>query len=331
MARCLLGFGANLGDPPGQIAAALRQLTARGDVRLCAVSSTWTTRPVGGPPDQPPYRNAAALIETRLSPDELWGRTQAVESALGRERSQVWGPRLIDIDLLLYEDAIVRQPGLRIPHPLMVARRFALGPAAEIAPQLQHPILGWTLERLWEHLTTVPPRFVLVGCQDNAARAAIATAAGAVPIVDPARASPATGGRSPVPDYRWQLELLERRVAALRQSGWAAPHLDRWLLCEYWLDESWLQAQATLSGEDWRRFAEEFARQTQDIAPPKLVILVVGSKQESDRPVLAAAASNVTGLRQRLIAQGTTPFVEVEATTPDDVVRVAAGAMLAMQ
>ena len=243
MPRCLLGIGANLGDPAGQIDDAVRRLTDHPQIQVQAVSRNWTTPPVGGPAGQAVFLNAAALIETDLSPDALLDQLQIIEDALGRTRSIPWDARPLDLDILLYGAAMVRQPSLRIPHPSMVARRFVLGPAAEIAPQQRHPLLGWSLARLWQHANSAPPRFALVGCRQPEVLQAVAAAAAATLLADVDAAMLASSPPSPVPDFCQQLELLKGRVEKLQQGGWNETALTQPLLCAFWIDESLVAAR----------------------------------------------------------------------------------------
>lgn len=143
-----LGLGSNLGDREAAIVGALARLAGRG-VSVRARSSTWLTEPVGGPP-QGFFLNAAAGVETGLAPLELLAAALEVEREMGRVRRERNGPRTIDVDLLLYGDRRVDEPGLTLPHPRLHERRFVLAPLAEIAPTLVHPVLGLTIAELLE-------------------------------------------------------------------------------------------------------------------------------------------------------------------------------------
>ncbi|AEU34402.1 2-amino-4-hydroxy-6-hydroxymethyldihydropteridine diphosphokinase [Granulicella mallensis] len=137
-----IALGSNLPSPFGDRAAnlqeALRRLEALG--RVTAVSSFHDTDPVGYE-DQPRFLNAAALLETELSPIDLLHGLLAIEHAMGRNRENAppKGPRVIDLDLLLSGDVVLQTPELTLPHPAMHERRFVLAPLAEIAPEMQHP------------------------------------------------------------------------------------------------------------------------------------------------------------------------------------------------
>jgi 2-amino-4-hydroxy-6-hydroxymethyldihydropteridine diphosphokinase len=132
-----IGLGANLGDREGNLRASLERLAELGPVRA---SSFRETDPVGVT-DQPRFVNAAAELETDVSPQELLAELLEIEHELGRDRARErrWGPRTIDLDLLLYGDEVLDEPGLTVPHPRLAERRFALEPLLELAPELRLP------------------------------------------------------------------------------------------------------------------------------------------------------------------------------------------------
>jgi 2-amino-4-hydroxy-6-hydroxymethyldihydropteridine diphosphokinase len=138
--RAYVGVGSNLGKPREAIAAALDLLRAEAGIEVVAVSSLFETEPVGYL-NQPRFLNGAAALETELAPRELLERLLQVERRLGRVRGEGprFGPRTIDLDLLLYGDEIVEEPGLTVPHPRLHERRFALEPLAELDPALEIP------------------------------------------------------------------------------------------------------------------------------------------------------------------------------------------------
>ena len=141
MTRAFVGLGANLGDRERTIAEAVRLLSERDGITVVAVSSLRETDPVGVV-DQPRFLNGAVLVETESSPRELLDALLAVEHELGRVRDRRWGPRTIDLDLLVYGDVRLDEPGLTVPHPRLHERRFALEPLAELDPGLVIPGLG---------------------------------------------------------------------------------------------------------------------------------------------------------------------------------------------
>ena len=140
-----LSLGSNLGDRAANLRAALAQLDVAG--RLLAVSAFYETQPVDVP-DQPWFLNCVAAIETDKTPRELLQLALRVEAAMGRLRMREKGARKIDIDVVLFGDWVVDEPGLKIPHPAMHQRRFVLKPLVEIAPEARHPGLGKTAQEL---------------------------------------------------------------------------------------------------------------------------------------------------------------------------------------
>jgi 2-amino-4-hydroxy-6-hydroxymethyldihydropteridine diphosphokinase len=149
--RAYVGLGANLGDRERALRRALELLGALPGVRVVAVSPFRETEPLGYL-DQPMFLNGAAALETELAPRELLDALLEVERELGRTREGPrFGPRTIDLDLLVYADEVVDEPGLTVPHPRLHERRFALEPLAELAPGLRVPGRG-TVETLLSEL-----------------------------------------------------------------------------------------------------------------------------------------------------------------------------------
>ena len=143
-----VALGSNLDDPRSQVERALAELPGLPATRLVAPSSLYRTRPFG-PVEQPDFVNAVAGLLTRLEPAELLAALQAIEQRLGRERPSVrWGPRRIDLDLLVQGGARSAGPGLELPHPGIAERPFVLVPLAEIAPELEVPGVGRVSELL---------------------------------------------------------------------------------------------------------------------------------------------------------------------------------------
>ena len=134
-----VGIGSNLGEPVRQVEAAFAALAGVPVTRLRARSPLYRSAPLG-PPEQPDYVNAAAELETRLPPAELLDALHGIEAKLGRTRAGPrWGPRTLDLDLLLYDDVVVSTPALTLPHPGLTTRNFVVYPLADIAPELVLP------------------------------------------------------------------------------------------------------------------------------------------------------------------------------------------------
>jgi len=136
-----VGLGANIGEPVAQLKSALSELARLPESSLLRVSSFYRSPP-WGIEAQPPFVNAVAELATSLSPEQLMASLLSIEHAAGRERSMRWGPRVLDLDLLVFGDFIIDRPGLRVPHPYLHQRAFVLVPLAEIAPDLMVPGLS---------------------------------------------------------------------------------------------------------------------------------------------------------------------------------------------
>jgi 2-amino-4-hydroxy-6-hydroxymethyldihydropteridine diphosphokinase len=161
MPRCYLGLGGNVG-PVEQTLQRVYQRLRSDDIRLIATSRILTTTAVGKDAGTA-FRNAAAAIETRLPPLDLLKRLNQIEADLGRERVIHWGPRTIDIDLLLYGDQTIDVEGLTVPHPACWYRSFVLTPLAEIAADVVHPVKQVTIGRLHEGFRVRPLPIAVAG------------------------------------------------------------------------------------------------------------------------------------------------------------------------
>lgn len=144
--RSAIALGSNLGDSLSILHDALNILAETPGVALQAQSSWYQTTPVG--PPQPDYINGCAVLETKLTPQEVLERLQNIESQFGRVRQERWGPRTLDLDFLLFDDLILQTPTLQLPHPRMRERAFVLVPLAEIAPDWIEPVSGKAIAQL---------------------------------------------------------------------------------------------------------------------------------------------------------------------------------------
>ncbi len=152
MATAYLGLGSNLGDRLALLREARRALGLTQGLRVSASSPLYETEPVGDPPGQGLYLNAVLEVEADFPPRRLLETALALETRLGRRRETPGGARTLDIDLLLFDDDILEEPGLILPHPRLHLRRFVLAPLCDLAPHLPHPVLGHTLGELLEVL-----------------------------------------------------------------------------------------------------------------------------------------------------------------------------------
>ena len=192
MARCLVSFGANIGDAWGTI----QQAAARLQEQLCGavsdrneapgetigeaafqLSRCYRTPPVGGPSGQPPFVNAVAGLTTNASVWDVWHCIRLIEKEFGRERNLRWEARRIDLDILLYDDARIWTPHFKVPHPRMCMRRFILLPAVDVARDWIDPVSGWTIGQLADNLRSGAGNFVLMAERESKAESLLAEVA----------------------------------------------------------------------------------------------------------------------------------------------------------
>jgi 2-amino-4-hydroxy-6-hydroxymethyldihydropteridine diphosphokinase len=274
--RSLIGCGANLGCPREQLNQAIDMLRFMPGVALLEVSQFMETRPVGGPPGQPAYLNAACLIETSFEPEELLAMLAAIENTLDRRREQRWGPRSIDLDLLLHGDRIIENERLQLPHPRMTTRRFVLEPAAEIASDLRHPQAGCTIGDLLENISQRHLHVAVVGipgsgCPEVASAVADVTLSRQLhaPAALPIAGGP--DGTAAEATAFWQ-ETLRQYAAPLKRSGWPGdPH---GTVADYWLETVRLAAERCLAPAGRREFLTAFDRLAAGTVPPHIVLFL---------------------------------------------------------
>ena len=156
MRRVYVGIGSNLGDREFLIRKAVEALRDLPQTHVIRVSSLYDTDPVGET-EQPPFLNAVAWVETELPARELLWQMLLIEKRMGRVRSRRWGPRPIDLDIVFYDDQIIDEPDLSVPHPEAHRRAFVLLPLVELDPDFRHPVTGETVRRMAQKLPPNPP------------------------------------------------------------------------------------------------------------------------------------------------------------------------------
>ena len=151
MVRAYIGLGSNLGDRSGNIEEAIDSLKAVDTIPVKKISSIYETEPEGVE-EQAHFLNCALEVETNLPPGKLLASLKAIERQMGRSGGKRWGPRVIDLDILLYGGLVMKEVDLEIPHPLLPERLFVLSPLSEIASEVVHPTLGKSISDLREQL-----------------------------------------------------------------------------------------------------------------------------------------------------------------------------------
>jgi 2-amino-4-hydroxy-6-hydroxymethyldihydropteridine diphosphokinase len=283
---------------------------------------------IGGPDGQPAFLNAAARLQTDLTPRQLLALLHETERQLGRVRERRWAARRIDLDLLLYDQRIIDTPTLVVPHPRMAFRRFVLVPAVEIAADMTHPGTGWALSRLLTHLdsaanylaVTGPPgvgktRLVAELCRSQGWRL----------VIDPCREMGLRqrDGNSAGSALQAEIELLGSRAKRLmvEDALWATGEV---VLSDYWLDQSLVYARQTLAGGPRDAFEAAWLRARENAVQPKILVLLDASEPPDGLPpsrVGDDTAQDWRRTRANLAAQarisGQGPLLRLQASDLD--------------
>ncbi|MGB1821425.1 MAG: 2-amino-4-hydroxy-6-hydroxymethyldihydropteridine diphosphokinase [Ilumatobacteraceae bacterium] len=159
---CLIAVGSNLGDRLGHLRAGLAAIDALPGVRVTAVSALYETAPVGGPDQQGPYLNGALRAETTCDAAELLAELHKIEAERNRVRRIRWGPRTLDLDLLVHGDTVSDTENLQVPHPRQHQRRFVLVPVCDIAADVVHPVIGRSMASLLNDVASTDGDLTLV-------------------------------------------------------------------------------------------------------------------------------------------------------------------------
>jgi 2-amino-4-hydroxy-6-hydroxymethyldihydropteridine diphosphokinase len=274
MARCLISLGANLGETGLKLDQAISLLESSGEIMVREKSRYFETLPVGGPTGQPKYLNAAVIVETSLKPLALLHQLQEIENRLGRTRSERWGPRTIDLDMLLYDDLSVDLPELKLPHPRISWRRFVLEPAAEIAADMVDPATGWTIGQLWENLNRLENPYIAIAGGIGAGKTELARELARDGQIDWV-AEQFDAGRlaqfyadpsATAPEV--ELEFLRERAQLLEASVLG---LSRPVVTDFWFEQSAAFARSWLSDEQFGPFMDTFEVCRKKVVQPTLV------------------------------------------------------------
>ncbi len=279
MARCLIGLGSNLGDRSAALSAAVACLECDGRLNLIAKSARRETRASGGPAGQKNFLNAAILVETALPPQAVLDLLLHIENRMGRVRKTHRGPRIIDLDLLLYDEDVVQNERLTLPHPRMAWRRFVLDPAAEIAGNMLHPATGWTIARLLRHLDSSHNYLAVAGSIGAGKTWLAGHAAEKISARIVAEQLDSVGLRrfyDNPPGTAWEMELkfLREREQLLSSQR------DQWsdrrepAVSDFWFDQSAAFASVWLSEDELRRFLQHWEKARANVVQPRLTVLL---------------------------------------------------------
>lgn len=314
----IIGLGTNLGDRESNLDQAITALQAMPHLHVWTVSDYYETAPIGGPPGQGPYLNAAVLAEPSIDPLSLLELLHRLEAKLGRDRTEKWGPRTLDLDLLLYGVEIRQTPEITLPHPRLPFRRFALLPAVEVAPWSIDPWTGMTINELLNNLNHRPSLIAVVAADPSDQEAVDLAATVHAMLVEKVEGEPlrradllgaaATAPSDPRDRLYAEIQTLARRSP---ETSWPERSQgdDRWRIADFSLDLELRWAGAM--GPDnpapdappwktiWNQHTHEraAAAAVDKAMPPTFVVLLGRSapeirSQKFPRPILIPEATD---------------------------------------
>jgi 2-amino-4-hydroxy-6-hydroxymethyldihydropteridine diphosphokinase len=295
MTRCLVALGSNLGDRAAIVARATELIRAQPRISALRSSGLYETRPIGGVAGQAPYLNAAVTFDADLPAEQLHDVLRGIENQLGRRRGERWSARSIDLDLLLVGETQIGTSELIVPHPRMAFRRFVLEPAAEVAPEMIHPAIGWSIAQLLARLDTAASYVALLGLPGSGktalAQRLAATFDGtfiADPLVEPNKCDASLlAAASASRKYARQMEFLERRARRLARDRWDAGEM--LAVSDFYIDQSLAYAERALGAEEMSQFRAAHQAASAQVVLPKLLVVTDTSPSAVPEPAESAA------------------------------------------
>ena len=341
MASVLLGIGSNLGDRQQTLERALALLAALPQTKIIARSRWHATQPVGGPPGQGEFLNGAVRLETSLSAVELHRRIKALERQCGRGEGERWAARTLDFDLLLYDAEVLETAELVVPHPRMALRRFVLAPAAEVAADMLHPVLGRSIEQMLEHLDRSLPYVAITGlaagAAEDAARSLAAQQSSRLLSDSVASLSERAERLIKSTHCRSELELLTARAALLAVAAWPSKLPT---VSSFWWQESLALDECCGTVRQQRELVEHAAQLDPGIVTPRLLVVLDPPEIEASQLGLVhgqgvAHNERYALVREKLLAlarsYGVCPMLHVTSGDPAAVLAEISAAVTAMR
>lgn len=278
MPVCLIGLGSNQGNRREILEAAVARLAKHPQIEPLAQSTWHETSAIGGPAEQPRFLNGALKLNTSLAPLPLLTYLQRVENQLGRRRSERWGPRTIDLDLLLYDEMVIDRPTLIVPHRQMAWRRFVLEPAAEVARTMIHPTIRWNIGQLLQHLNSTMPYVALTGPiavgKTQLAKRLARVIFGRLIMEQPEWRLLEALYANPTGDA-WETELQFLNDRARLLSSEATVWLDsKWIVSDFWFNQSKAFARTWLSPKQFRAFLIHYNLLHPKVVLPRLIVVL---------------------------------------------------------